>query len=142
MNPGTGTGIRILKSRHATIMIRKKNINSDGWREASHGDKLHRVTLSMGNLKDDALLGCTAYSVKPGKRAFPKHGHLVNDEAIYVISGSGMVDGQTIEQDDFLLTEDESAVTIEPNGEMDLFVIELAKKLPYRTYAERAARLN
>ncbi len=70
-------------------MIRKKSINSDGWREASHGEKYHRATLSMGNLKDDALLGCTAYSVKPGKRAFPKHGHLVNDEAIYVISGSG-----------------------------------------------------
>ncbi|MEC9375748.1 MAG: cupin domain-containing protein [Pseudomonadota bacterium] len=70
-------------------MIRKNNINSDGWREASHGKKFHRSALSLGDVKDNSLLGCTAYSVQPGKQAFPKHGHLVNDEAIYVISGNG-----------------------------------------------------
>ena len=70
-------------------MIRKTNINSEGWRDASQGEKFHRAALSLGSPKDDSLIGCTAYSVKPGKRAFPKHGHLVNDEAIYVISGLG-----------------------------------------------------
>ena len=65
-----------------------------------------------------------------------------NMASLYVISGTGMVDGQTIEQDDFLITEEESVITINPDVEMDLFVIELARTLPYRTYAERAAQLN
>ena len=70
-------------------MIRKANIHDDGWNESSHGDKFQRSHLSLTNVRDDNLLGCSAYRVKPGKRAFPKHGHLVNDEAVYIVSGTG-----------------------------------------------------
>jgi len=72
-------------------MIIKTNIRDKGWQETSHGEKYQRAALNLTNVKDDNLLGCTAYSVKPGKRAFPKHGHLVNDEAIYVLSGTGNI---------------------------------------------------
>jgi uncharacterized cupin superfamily protein len=40
-------------------------------------------------MNDDNLLGCGAFCVKPGKRAFPKHAHLANDEALYIVSGDG-----------------------------------------------------
>ena len=72
-------------------MIRKASIYAEGWNESSHGEKFQRSHLSLTRMSDDSLLGCSAYRVKPGKRAFPKHGHLVNDEALYVIAGTGQL---------------------------------------------------
>ena len=34
-------------------------------------------------------LGCSLYEVPPGRRAWPYHYHLANEEAIYVLEGSG-----------------------------------------------------
>ena len=80
-------------------MIKKTNIFSSNWKEASHGDKFQRGHIPLTNMNDDNLLGCGAFCVKPGKRAFPNHAHLANDEAIYVVSGSGMLTvGDTSEQ--------------------------------------------
>ena len=71
-------------------MIKKTNIfEPAGWRASSHGQKFQRGHLALTNMNDDNLLGCSAFSVEPGKRAFPKHGHLANDEALYIVSGSG-----------------------------------------------------
>jgi uncharacterized cupin superfamily protein len=43
-------------------------------------------------------LGCNLYEVPPGHRAWPYHYHLANQEAIYVLEGSGMlrIGGQEI----------------------------------------------
>jgi len=62
--------------------------------------------------------------------------------SIYVINGSGTIGGETVEQDDFVIAESADDVTIEPHADMDIFVVRLASKLPYRTYAERMAILN
>lgn len=106
-----------------------------------NGQNQTRVLIGEGSplTLDTRSVRVTRHRVK---ESFSLEIHPSNMASLYVISGSGMVDGQTIEQDDFVLTEDESTVTIDPNDEMDIFVIELAKKLPYRTYAERAAKLN
>lgn len=34
-----------------------------------------------------ARLGCTLYELPPGKRSFPFHYHLANEEAIYILDG-------------------------------------------------------
>ena len=34
-------------------------------------------------------LGCTLYTVEPGKTSFPHHWHAANEEAIYILSGRG-----------------------------------------------------
>jgi len=36
-------------------------------------------------------LGCTWVEVPPGKTAFPRHFHCVNEEAMFVLSGTGTV---------------------------------------------------
>ena len=72
-------------------MIKKTNIFATDWREASHGEKFQRGHINLTDMRDDNLLGCGAFCVKPGKRAFPKHAHLANDEALYVVSGQGML---------------------------------------------------
>jgi uncharacterized cupin superfamily protein len=36
-------------------------------------------------------LGCSLFELAPGKRSFPMHGHLVTEEALFVISGHALV---------------------------------------------------
>ena len=69
--------------------MKKTNIHTSEWREAEHGDKFQRGAISLTNMNDNHGLGCTAFRVEPGKRAFPKHAHLANDEALFIVSGSG-----------------------------------------------------
>ena len=42
-------------------------------------------------MNDGHGIGCGAYRVKPGKRAFPKHAHVANDEALFIVSGTGVL---------------------------------------------------
>jgi len=65
------------------------NIYATEWREASHGEKFQRGHISLTDTHADHDIGCSAFRVEPGKRAFPKHAHLANDEALFVVSGSG-----------------------------------------------------
>ena len=57
--------------------------------------------------------------------------------ALYLISGSGTINGQSLEQDDFVIVEDESQIVIEAHDTADLFVMELPSEVGYRTYAAR-----
>ena len=70
-------------------MVQKTNIFTAAWKESSHGEKFQRKHLGLTDMRAGYELGCGAFSVKPGKRAFPRHAHLANDEAIYVVSGQG-----------------------------------------------------
>lgn len=88
-------------------MIKKKNIDSSDWKASSHGDKFQSDHLSLTDMRDGHDLGCGAFRVKPGKRAFPKHAHLANDEALYILSGSGELnmgeDTTQVEPGDFIV---------------------------------------
>lgn len=75
------------------------NENNLDWGEQTHGDKFgyrrKQLSLAAGGEK----LGCSLYEVPPGRRAWPYHYHLSNEEAIYVLGGSGMlkIGGEEIE---------------------------------------------
>ena len=43
----------------------------------------------LGSSAGGEKLGCSLYEVPPGRRAWPYHYHLANEEAIYVLEGSG-----------------------------------------------------
>jgi uncharacterized cupin superfamily protein len=43
----------------------------------------------LGSAAGGEKLGCSLYEVPPGRRAWPYHYHLANEEAIYVLEGSG-----------------------------------------------------
>lgn len=72
-------------------MIKKVNVFSGTWNESSHGEKFQREHMALTDMRDGHDLGCGAFRVAPGKRAFPKHAHLGNDEAVYVIAGEGLL---------------------------------------------------
>ena len=69
--------------------MKKVNIHTGTWREASHGEKFQRGQISLTDMNENHDLGCSAFRVEPGKRAFPKHAHLANDEALFIVSGTG-----------------------------------------------------
>ena len=59
------------------------------WGEQSHGEKFGYRRKQLGSAAGGEKLGCSLYEVPPGRRAWPYHYHLANEEAIYVLEGSG-----------------------------------------------------
>ena len=59
------------------------------WNEQYHGEKFGYRRKSLGSAAGCEKLGCSLYEVPPGRRAWPYHYHLANEEAIYVLEGSG-----------------------------------------------------
>jgi uncharacterized cupin superfamily protein len=59
------------------------------WNEQSYGKKFGHRRKSLGSAAGGEKLGCSLYEVPPGRRAWPYHYHLANEEAVYVLEGSG-----------------------------------------------------
>ncbi len=59
------------------------------WGEQSHGERFGHRRKQFGSAASGEKLGCSLYEVPPGRRAWPYHYHLANEEAIYVLEGSG-----------------------------------------------------
>jgi uncharacterized cupin superfamily protein len=65
------------------------NENELEWGEQSHGEKYAHRRKALGAATQGEKLGCSLYEVPPGYRAWPFHYHYANEEAIYVLHGSG-----------------------------------------------------
>ena len=59
------------------------------WAEHSHGERFGYRRKSLSSATGGQRLGCSLYEVAPGRRAWPYHYHGANEEAIYVLKGSG-----------------------------------------------------
>jgi uncharacterized cupin superfamily protein len=59
------------------------------WSTQSHGEKFGHRRKQLGLVAGGEKLGCSLYEVPPGRRAWPCHYHHANEEAIYVLYGSG-----------------------------------------------------
>jgi uncharacterized cupin superfamily protein len=73
-------------------MMDRPNVIGDGdleWDEQSRGEKFGCRRKQLGSAAGGEKLGCSLYEVPPGRRAWPYHYHLANEEAIYVLEGSG-----------------------------------------------------
>jgi len=57
--------------------------------------------------------------------------------SLYVIDGTGTVNGQSFGEDDFMIIEDGQEVSLEPNGPVDIFRIDAPREPGYATYASR-----
>ncbi|WP_132058180.1 cupin domain-containing protein [Halorussus amylolyticus] len=67
------------------------------WTTTERGDTEFRRK-QLGRAAGSEELGCSLYELPPGKAAWPYHFHTGNEEAVYVLSGSGTVrtpDGET-----------------------------------------------
>ncbi|MFC7131887.1 MULTISPECIES: cupin domain-containing protein [Salinibaculum] len=75
-------------------------VNEDDldWEEYDRGENAFRRK-ELANATDAEQLGCSLYELDPGKRSWPYHYHTANEEAVYVLSGSGLLRGDDGEQD-------------------------------------------
>ncbi len=67
-------------------VVSEKNLE---WGESSYGEKFGYRRKSLSLATGGEKLGCSLYEVGPGRRAWPFHYHAANEEAIYVLGGSG-----------------------------------------------------
>ena len=57
--------------------------------EQRHGERFGHRRKRLASAAGGEKVGCSLYEVEPGRAAFPRHYHLANEEAIYVLEGSG-----------------------------------------------------
>lgn len=68
----------------------KINESDLDWTEYDRGDaRFRRKELSSAVGSD--RLGCSLYELPPESRSWPYHYHTANEEALYVLSGSGQI---------------------------------------------------
>ena len=71
---------------------RPNNVVGEGdleWSEQRHGERFGHLRKRLASAAGGLKVGCSLYEVEPGRAAFPRHYHLANEEAIYVLEGSG-----------------------------------------------------
>jgi uncharacterized cupin superfamily protein len=73
------------KRRHANV-INATEVEPRGF---SKGKRFELTNRALGGATGARALGCSLYEVPPGKTAFPNHYHCANEEAIFVIDGTG-----------------------------------------------------
>ena len=61
------------------------------WTRIEHGSSYEARRKSLSQATRARELGCSLYEVPPGKCAWPRHAHLGNEEAVFVLSGRGVV---------------------------------------------------
>ena len=65
------------------------NLSEVDPRPLSKGKKFGHTARHLGRQTGATRVGCTHFSVEPGRAAFPNHFHCFIDEAIYVLAGEG-----------------------------------------------------
>ncbi len=53
------------------------------------GTRFGAVRKNLGAVSGGSALGCTWHEVEPGRAAYPRHFHTANEEAVYVLEGTG-----------------------------------------------------
>jgi uncharacterized cupin superfamily protein len=65
------------------------NLNEAEGRTMTKGTRFGATMKRLGPQVGSKTLGCTHYSVEPGRTAFPMHFHCITEEAIYILAGEG-----------------------------------------------------
>jgi uncharacterized cupin superfamily protein len=68
------------------------------WTELSENETEFRRK-QLGEATDGEALGCSLYELPPGRKSWPYHYHTANEEAVYVLAGTGRLrhDGESHE---------------------------------------------
>ncbi len=59
------------------------------WTEQTHGEAFAVRRKQLGAAAGGQKLGCSLLEIPPGKKGWPLHSHLANEEALYVLAGHG-----------------------------------------------------
>lgn len=70
--------------------MHKVNESKVDWREYDREQASFRRK-ELSNAVGASDLGCSLYELPPGNRSWPYHYHTANEEALYVLSGTGVL---------------------------------------------------
>lgn len=75
-------------------MVYIKSVPDMEWTQMGHGSRygVARKALTPQPSRDGGpapRIGTSLYRLSPGKRAWPRHRHMANDEIIYILAGAG-----------------------------------------------------
>lgn len=78
--------------------------------------------------------------LKVGNKSFEWKGNKDEIRSLYVVAGSGTINGKTIEQDDFIIVDDGADLELQPHQDkLDVFAFTVPAKTDYATYSQRMA---
>ncbi|WP_121742315.1 cupin domain-containing protein [Natronorubrum halophilum] len=77
--------------------MEKINESSLEWNEYDHGETAFRRK-ELASAVDADDLGCSLYELPAGMRSWPYHYHTANEEALYVLSGEGLLRAESGEE--------------------------------------------
>lgn len=79
--------------------------------------------------------------IKLEGKTFDWEGNQDEIRSLYILGGSGMLNGKTIEQDDFVIIDDGAAIEIQVYRDgLDVFAFTVPASPGYQTYAHRVLR--
>jgi uncharacterized cupin superfamily protein len=64
------------------------NVNDLEWEFDEHNNFSH-YGKRLGGAAGGKMIGTTLYKIMPGKKVFPYHFHYANEEAVFILEGSG-----------------------------------------------------
>jgi uncharacterized cupin superfamily protein len=76
-----------MPQRHPHVL----NIDEIEGRNNETGAKFGALGRALGVTTGGKQLGCMHYEVAPGRAAYPKHFHCITEEAMFVLSGEGVL---------------------------------------------------
>ncbi|KFA91187.1 cupin domain-containing protein [Archangium violaceum] len=59
------------------------------WSESTRGLRIAMRRKQLGAAAQGQKLGCSLFELPPGKQSWPRHYHLANEEALFILEGSG-----------------------------------------------------
>ncbi len=81
-----------MRSETEELDVNHRNVVNENdleWGEQSRGESFSHRRKALGAAAHGEKLGCSLYEIPPGRKAWPYHYHCANEEAIYVLEGSG-----------------------------------------------------
>ena len=61
------------------------------WQESAHGERYQSRRRQLGHAAGAWQIGTSLMELPPGKQAWPRHYHLANEEALYILEGEGIL---------------------------------------------------
>lgn len=87
MLPASQYGYKWLDRDESDVKVNESVLD---WTEYDRGDATFRRK-QLSDAVDSQRLGCSLYELPPGSRSWPYHYHTANEEALFVLSGTGGV---------------------------------------------------
>jgi len=82
------------------------NVRQLDWEEQTEGEEFECRRKKLADATGGDELGASLYEVPPGKSAWPRHYHLANEEALFILSGGGTLrlgrNSVTVEAGDYV----------------------------------------